>query len=84
MGANDKLRNARLRKNVDQEQLALKLDVSTSTYARWEQGRGEPTLANLRALCRFFRLPPEELGYVIYEERPASATMRDQTREQVL
>lgn len=81
MKKNTKLKHARQRKQIDQERAAQELQVSTSTYVRWENGQGKPTLMHLRALCTFFQMPPEELGYVLYEPGAATptATQRDQS-----
>ena len=69
---NERLRQARLGKKITQEELAFLLNVSPTTYARWEAGQHEPSLHDLRALCAYFDCPPEQLGYVIYTPKAAN------------
>ena len=68
-GKNEQLKYARLAKRITQEGLAYILEISPTTYARWEAGQHEPSLHDLRALCAYFDCPPETLGYVIYTPR---------------
>ena len=52
----DRLKNLRLSKNVTQQELALKIFVSRSAVAKWENGLGIPSDINLKALCEFFEV----------------------------
>jgi len=70
---NEQLRQARLARKITQEELAFLLNISPTTYARWELGQHEPSLHDLRALCTYFDCPPEQIGYVIYVPRPVEA-----------
>ncbi len=45
----DKLKELRMNKNLSQYELAEKIFVSRSTIAKWENGNGIPSDANLEA-----------------------------------
>ena len=53
----------RLRREYDltQKQVAEKLIISESTYAKWEQGRTEPSLLYLLLLTRVFEISLDEM-----------------------
>mgnify|MGYP004452999185 CR=1 FL=1 len=55
----DKLRELRLKEGISQYELADKLFVSRSAIAKWENGNGIPSDANLEALCKFFDVSEE-------------------------
>jgi len=54
MEFNQHLKKLREDENLTQEQLALKLNVSRSAIAKWEQGKGMPSLDLLKSLALFF------------------------------
>ena len=47
----DQIRHYREEKNITQQELADKIHVSRSLVAKWEQGRGVPSLEDFEALC---------------------------------
>ena len=47
----DKMKYYRELKHLTQEELAEKMNVSRSLIAKWEQGRGVPSVENLEAIC---------------------------------
>ena len=53
--------NLRKGKNLNQQELANELYVSTKTISKWETGRGIPDLASLRKICEYFNITLEEL-----------------------
>lgn len=53
--------NLRKEKNLNQQELANELYVSTKTISKWETGRGIPDLASLRKICEYFNITLEEL-----------------------
>lgn len=55
----DKLKELRLKEGISQYELADKLFVSRSAIAKWENGNGIPSDANLEALCKFFDVSEE-------------------------
>ena len=61
MTLGEKIREARRKCGLSQEQLADKMSVSRSAVAKWEQGRGMPSKASLQELCKLFNLTEEEL-----------------------
>ena len=48
----EKLKNARLKAGLSQEQLSEKLHVSRSAVAKWETDKGMPDIANLKATAQ--------------------------------
>lgn len=52
----EKLKNLRENNDLTQRQIALKLNVSKSTYNRWETGETFIPLKHLNNLCNFYNL----------------------------
>lgn len=48
------LKTLRLNKNVTQNTVAKAIGVERYTYAKWEQGRAEPCIADIIKLCNYF------------------------------
>ena len=48
----DELRKARKEADLDQEDLALLVGVTTKTISRWENGHSEPTISQWRAIAQ--------------------------------
>lgn len=48
----EKLKEARLRAKMSQEELSLKVNVSRAAIAKWETDRGMPDVQNLKLLSR--------------------------------
>jgi transcriptional regulator with XRE-family HTH domain len=57
----DKLKENRTRLGLSQEDLAIKIFVSRSAVAKWEQGRGIPEEDTLAKLSVLFNVPSGEL-----------------------
>ena len=55
------LRQIRQEHNKTQRDVANILCVSETCYAHWEQGRSEPSIANLKKLCEIFDIKVGEL-----------------------
>lgn len=53
---NEILRKLRLKNNLSQKELAQKLNISLSTYSKYEQGLNNPTYENLFKISNFFKL----------------------------
>ena len=58
---NENLRLARNGVGLTQKQVADKLGVVESCYAKWEQGRAEPNIENLIKLCEIFDISLDDL-----------------------
>ena len=56
MTLGEKIRNARRRCGLSQEQLAEKMSVSRSAIAKWETDKGLPDVGNLKILARMLRV----------------------------
>ncbi len=54
MGFNENLQNLRKFKNMSQEQLAEKLEVSRQAVSKWESGNGYPEIEKLITICEIF------------------------------
>ena len=55
------LKAARAQSGMTQKQIATLLGVVESCYANWEQGRTEPSVTMLRALCNTLNVTADEL-----------------------
>ncbi len=56
-----RLRAARIAKNLSQEQIAAMLNIKQQSYARYETGKGEPSLEVLVEICKILDESPEYL-----------------------
>ena len=61
MNMGEKIRLARRKRGLSQEQLAEKLAVSRSAVAKWETGKGLPDVGNLRMLSRLLQVSVDHL-----------------------
>lgn len=68
--------NLRKEKNLNQQELANELYVSTKTISKWETGRGIPDLASLRKICEYFNITLEELLNGKLNEKNTSKTFK--------
>ena len=57
----DKLKRIRDEKSLSQQELAQRIFVSRSAVAKWEQGRGFPSVASLRYIAAVFGVTIDEL-----------------------
>lgn len=55
------LKAQRLRRNMTQEFVADRLNVSRQAVSKWEKGTAQPSTANLFALAQLYGITPEEL-----------------------
>lgn len=58
---NDKIRSLRKEKGFTQEDVAHRLDMSTSAYGYYEQGKTTPPLAKLRMLAEIYNISISQL-----------------------
>ena len=56
-----RIRTARENKNLDQKDLAYKLDIATRTLQRWEKGQQSPDSRHLMKIVRYTGVRPEWL-----------------------
>ena len=52
----EKLKEARQKAGLSQEQLSEKLHVSRSAVAKWETGKGMPDIENLKAAAKLLNV----------------------------
>lgn len=51
------LKKARKRLSLRQEDVAVKVGITTNSYARIEQGRAKPSYDTLKAICKELKIP---------------------------
>lgn len=61
MTLGEKIREARRKCGLSQEQLAEKMAVSRSAVAKWETDKGLPDVGNLKVLARFLNVSVDHL-----------------------
>lgn len=57
----EKLRQLRKEKGLTQKEVATALNVNMMTYAHYELGDREPSIAMLKSLCDFFDVTADYL-----------------------
>lgn len=57
----EKIKALRAKKGLSQEQAARYLGISRRQYRRYETGENEPTLGNIKKLCRLFNVSADYL-----------------------
>lgn len=64
---NENIRNARKKKGISQEELAIKLNVVRQTVSKWEKGHTQPDADTLMRLCNIYHIDNvlEIFGYKI-------------------
>lgn len=70
MKLNEKLRKLRTQKQLTQEALAEKLNVSRQAITKWEKGEGIPDIENITQISRFFGITIDELVKEEQEIKP--------------
>jgi transcriptional regulator with XRE-family HTH domain len=67
------IRDWRLRRFLNQQELAAKVGVSNNTISNWEKGIKAPTLKHMRALAEALGIGPEQIILPPRgQERPAA------------
>jgi transcriptional regulator with XRE-family HTH domain len=61
MTVGERLRKARKRLGLTQQEMADKLDCTQPTIADWETGRVLPRTQDIRAVADAYKLEPEQL-----------------------
>ena len=79
MTFNQQLKKLREDAELTQEELALRLNISRSAIAKWEQGKGMPSLDLLKSLALFFHVSIDALlgeeGIKLYESSRTKKNM---------
>ena len=58
----DRLKEARKKAGLSQEEAARQLDIRYSTYRRYEQGGTEPTISDAARIADFFQVSLDYLS----------------------
>lgn len=72
---NEKLKILRKEKNLTQEELAEKLNVSRQAITKWESGDGTPDIENLKQISILFNITIDEL---VKEEKNFTIATKEQ------
>lgn len=72
----DRLVNFRRLTDLKQTEVAERVKVSSSTYRRWEDGRGEPSLSELQRLADVLNVTVAELAGEERGGAPDKVTLR--------
>ncbi len=56
MALNDVIRDARIKKNIKQDDAALLMDVTVQTYSKWENGITEPKASQVAQLSEILNI----------------------------
>ncbi|WP_270599253.1 helix-turn-helix domain-containing protein [Faecalicoccus pleomorphus] len=93
MKIEDKIRQARLRKGITQNQIAEKIGISQPTYAQWENGKRKPKLETLKKIADALEVPVSILyddyefvdpGEGLTEDQKAKQKAHDQEQLEVI
>ena len=71
----DNIRKHRKLNNMSQDELAEKLNVTRQSISLWETGQTQPSLENIVALAKLFKVSTDELLVSDMTELPASNTV---------
>lgn len=61
MNFNQHLKEIRVQAKLTQKDVYTKLNISPNGYASWEQGRTEPSIQHICALCKLFEVSADYL-----------------------
>lgn len=73
----DNIRKFRKLNNMSQDELAEKLNVTRQSISLWENGQTQPSLENIVALAKLFKVSTDELLVSDKTEPPVSNTVTD-------
>ena len=74
MGFGENLRTMRRKKNISQEELAGKLNVSRQAISRWEQDNGYPEMEKMISLSKILNVT---LDYLVSDNETADGSNED-------
>ncbi|MCP9761372.1 helix-turn-helix domain-containing protein [Lacihabitans soyangensis] len=60
------LRNLRMNFGYSQQEISYMLDVTQTTYSKWESDLKTPTIKNIVKVSQFFKVPLEDIIYDTY------------------
>ncbi|MBO5725703.1 MAG: helix-turn-helix transcriptional regulator, partial [Clostridia bacterium] len=60
MEFNEKLQELRKQKGLTQEELSIKLIVSSTAVSKWESGRGYPNIDSLKSIANLFSVTVDD------------------------
>lgn len=77
----DQLKKARKDKELTQEELAEKLNLSRQTILRWEKNQVFPDISNLKTVAQVLDV---SFDYLLGEEKPTKAPIAEMNLREVL
>jgi transcriptional regulator with XRE-family HTH domain len=66
------LRNLRLNFGYSQQEISYMLDVTQTTYSKWESDLKTPNIKNIVKVSQFFNVPLEEIIFDNYKRQISS------------
>ena len=81
-GVSEKIRNARIKKNMTQSSLADELGVSFQAISNWERGNSLPDISKYEDLCRILDINLEELLGFGAESKTISKILKRKNHEE--
>lgn len=60
------LRNLRMNFGYSQQEISYMLDVTQTTYSKWESDLKTPNIKNIVKVSQFFKVPLEDIIYDTY------------------
>ena len=57
----DMLKTLRIKKKLRQSDIAKLLNISTTGYASWEQGKCEPNIDHIKNICKLYDISSDKL-----------------------
>ncbi|HLO44290.1 MAG TPA: helix-turn-helix transcriptional regulator [Leadbetterella sp.] len=66
------LRNLRLNFGYSQQEISYMLDVTQTTYSKWESDLKTPNIRNIVKVSQFFNVPLEEIIFDNYHRKLSS------------
>ncbi|WP_312647529.1 helix-turn-helix domain-containing protein [Aminipila sp.] len=61
MGLNDKLKEARKKKGMTQDDVEQKTGINKKTISNWENGVSRPDVDSISLLCKIYGIDPNDL-----------------------
>ncbi len=66
MAIGKNLRNLRMNFGYSQQEISYMLDVTQTTYSKWESDLKTPNIRNIVKVSQFFKVPLEDIIYDAY------------------
>ena len=75
----ERLKNARKKRNLSQEEVALELNISRSNISKYENEELEPNLQTLKELCKIYETSADYIIGLV--QKPMTTEIKQQNNE---